>query len=113
MHELSIVQNIIEIVASEMERLEAKRVAEVHLEIGKLSGVEYELIEFALKNLSRGSVIESSNILIDKPEGEAMCKQCGNIFTLEDFIGCCDRCSSFDLNIIKGKELRIKSISIE
>ncbi len=113
MHELSIVQNIIGIVARETEKSRAKRVVEVHLEIGRLSGVEFELIEFALKNLSYGSVIESARIKIDKPAGKARCNKCGNEFNLNDFIGSCDKCGSFNLEIIKGKELRIKSITVE
>jgi len=113
MHELSIVQNIIGIVTMEAEKSGAKRVAEVHLEIGQLSGVEYDLIEFALKNLSQGSVIESAEINIDKPEGSARCNECGNVFALKDFIGSCNKCSSFDLEIIKGRELRVKSITID
>jgi hydrogenase nickel incorporation protein HypA/HybF len=113
MHELSIVQNIIGIVTREAEKAKAKRVVRVHLEIGKLSGVEFELIEFALKNLAYGSVIESAEFKIDKPGGRARCNKCGSEFNLDDFIGSCDKCNSFNIEIIKGRELRIKSITID
>ena len=113
MHELSIVQNIIEIVTAEAEKSSAKKVTGVHLEIGKLSGVEYKLIEFALKNLSKDSVLDSAEIIIDKPAGRARCNECGNKFAMDDFIGYCDACKSFDIEIINGKELRIKNITIE
>ena len=112
MHELTIVQNIITIVAMEAERCGAERVTEVHLEIGQLSGVEFDSLKFALGNLSHGSVIESAEISIDKPKGVARCIKCGYEFEIENFIGSCNKCSSFDLEIIKGRELRVKSITI-
>jgi hydrogenase nickel incorporation protein HypA/HybF len=113
MHEMSVVQNIINIVTIESEKNGGGRVSEVHLEIGHLSGVEYGSLEFALKHLSPGSIIESAEISVEKPEGLARCNNCGNEFALEDFIGCCNLCGSFDLEIIKGRELRVKSITIE
>jgi hydrogenase nickel incorporation protein HypA/HybF len=113
MHELSIVKNIIEIVAMEAIKSGSDRVTEVQLEIGQLSGVEFESLEFALKNLTRGTVIESAEIYIDKPEGIARCRNCSNEFAIKNFIGSCNICSSFDLDIIKGRELRVKSITID
>jgi len=112
MHELSIVQNIIGIVAMKAEKSGVSRVTEIHLEIGQLSGVELESLEFAFRNLSPGSIIESAKILIDKPKGTARCIKCGYEFEIENFIGSCNKCSSFDLEIIKGRELRVKSITI-
>jgi len=113
MHELSIVLSIIEIVATEVKKSGAERVTEVHLEIGQLSGVEFESFEFALKNLTPGSVIESAEITIEKPGGTARCCDCGYEFAIENFIGSCNLCSSFNLEIIKGRELSVKSITID
>jgi len=113
MHEFSIVKSIIEIVATEAKRSGVKRVNEVNLEIGQLSGIEFNSLAFALKNLAPGSVIEEAEILIEKPEGVARCTSCGFEFAIEDFLGSCNKCSSFNLEIIKGRELRVKSITID
>ena len=113
MHELSIVMSIIDIVAMEAMKSGAERVTEVSLEIGKLSGIEFDSLEFALKNLAPGSVIESAEVSIEKPGGIARCSDCGFEFAIENFIGSCNSCSSFNLEIIKGRELRVKSITID
>ena len=113
MHELSIVLSIIDIVAMEVKKSGAEHVTEVHLEIGQLSGIEFDSLEFALKNLAPGSAIESAEISIEKPEGIARCSDCGFEFAIENFIGSCNLCSSFNLEIIKGRELRVKSITID
>ncbi|HUX58469.1 MAG TPA: hydrogenase maturation nickel metallochaperone HypA [Bacteroidales bacterium] len=112
MHELSIVQNIIKIVAIEAKNSGVERVTEVNLEIGQLSGIEFSSLEFAFKNLSPGSVIEGAEIYIEKPGGTARCSKCGNEFSIDTFLGSCNLCNSFDLEIIRGKELRVKSITI-
>ena len=108
---MSVVQNIINIVANEAVKYGMGYVSEIHLEIGHLSGIEYGSLDFALQHLVPGSIIERAKISIEKPEGVASCNNCGNVFRLEDFIGCCDQCNSFDLEIIKGRELRVKSIT--
>ena len=112
MHEMSVVQNIINIVEKEAEKFGVDRVSEIHLEIGHLSGIEYGSLEFALVHLAPGSIIETAEISIEKPDGVARCNICSNEFKLEDFIGCCNECNSFDVEIIKGRELRVKSITI-
>jgi hydrogenase nickel incorporation protein HypA/HybF len=112
MHELSIVQNIIKIVAIETQKSGVDKATEVNLEIGQLSGIEYNSLEFAFQNLSPGSVIEGAKINIEKPSGTALCKNCGNKFNIETFIGSCSLCNSIDIDIIRGKELRVKSITI-
>ncbi len=88
------------------------RATEVNLEIGQLSGIEYNSLEFAFQNLSPGSVIEGAKIHIEKPVGTARCNKCGNEFDIETFIGSCNLCNSFDIEIIRGKELRVNSITI-
>jgi hydrogenase nickel incorporation protein HypA/HybF len=113
MHEASVVSNIIDIVLAESGKHKGKRVTGVVLEIGSISGIEYGSLEFALKYLAPGTVIESAEISIEKPEGRARCNNCGNEFSLKEFLGCCPHCNSFDLSIIQGRELRIKSITME
>ena len=113
MHEMSVAQNIIDIVSAESEKHEGGRVVEVRLEVGTLSGIEYEALDFALQVLAPGTVIESTQISLERPGGRAKCNICGNEFSLNDFIGCCPQCNSFDISIISGRELRIKSITIE
>ena len=113
MHEMSIAENIIGIVVKESARAGSDTVAELELEIGLLAGVEYDALEFALKVIAPGSIIDSSKLVIHKPGGKAVCNECGFEFKTSQPVNCCDSCSSYDCAIIQGKELRIKSILIE
>jgi hydrogenase nickel incorporation protein HypA/HybF len=113
MHELSIAESILNIARSEMEKANASAIQELELEIGKLSGVEYSSLEFALQVITEGSIFTDTKIVIHKPEGEAQCNECKIVFSLESFIGQCPKCNSYHFNIISGKELRVKSIVID
>ena len=113
MHEMSIAQSILEIVSSETRKANVERAVEVELEIGKLAGIEYEALEFSLKVLAPGSVIEESRLVIDKPEGIAECQDCRYTFSTESPVTICPECKSYSCNITSGKQLRVKSILIE
>ena len=112
MHELTIAGNIIDIITSEAGKAGSKFVREVNLEIGLLACIEYESLTFALETLKKGTVMDSASIIIEKPQGMGKCSKCGNEFTIESFLGSCSDCGSQDLQIIKGKELKVKSITI-
>jgi hydrogenase nickel incorporation protein HypA/HybF len=112
MHELTVATNILAIVASEAGKAGVQRVKEVCLEIGQLSGIEYESLEFALTALSPDSVMQGAILTIEKPGGRARCSTCSFEFSFESFLGSCSSCGSSDIEISGGRELRVKSISI-
>lgn len=113
MHEMSIAQSILDIVASEKSKAGDGMVQEVELEIGKLSGIEYESLEFALSVIKKGSVIESSKVIIRRPPGEAFCNDCGHRFEIDSPVNACPECNSYGCSIVGGRELRVLSILIE
>lgn len=110
---MSIAKSIVDIVSAELTKAGSGHVTEVELEIGQLSGIEYESLDFALKALQPGSVIEGSRIVIKKPPGEALCNDCGNLFETLTPVTSCPECKSYGYSIIRGKELRVKSILID
>jgi hydrogenase nickel incorporation protein HypA/HybF len=112
MHELSIAQNIIEIVTDFAKRNNAERVTEIVLDIGAVSGVIPENLEFAWEISSKGSVGEGSRLTINFIEAKAICLECKKEFKLEDIYSICEHCGSIRYDIINGKELKVKSIKI-
>jgi len=113
MHELSIAVNIAEIVEEEMQKHDASQLNEIVIEIGKMSGVVAELLEFALKESFDNHAVSKANIVFNHIEGKAECLQCHTLQTVENLYNPCINCGSFNLSIIEGKELKIKSLLIE
>jgi hydrogenase nickel incorporation protein HypA/HybF len=113
MHEFSLVQNIIEIVEENARKNQAKRVTEVVLEIGTLSGVEMSALDMAIESLGPGTIMDGAEIKKEIVEALAVCSQCGKEYSPDDYFSLCPKCGSYGAKIIKGKELRVKSITAE
>ena len=70
MHELSIARSIVELVEEQADNRGASVVEELELEIGHLSGVEIQTLEFALDSAIKGSKLEKARIIRHYIEGE-------------------------------------------
>lgn len=113
MHELSIAVNIVEIAEEKAKAENAQVIKEIELEVGELSGVVFDALDFALNSAIKDSMLESVVIKIYKIPGQAQCKQCMHQYNTDDYFSTCPQCGDFQTEIIKGKELRVKSIIIE
>lgn len=113
MHEFSIAVNIVDIALEYAEKSNAVRVNEIELEIGELSGVVNDAMEFAMDAAIKGTLLENARVNIIKIPGLAICKSCGNEFKIENFFDACTKCGAYNPDIISGKELRVKSLNID
>ena len=113
MHEFSLVLNIIDIVTEYAVRENAKEVKEVEIEVGELSGVVYDALEFALQTAVKGTLMEQASVHISLIKGLARCTECSNEYETDSLFKPCPKCHTYAPEIVKGKELRVKSITIE
>lgn len=112
MHELAIAQSIVALAEAQAWQHHASLVEEVELEIGRLSGVEIPTLEFALESAVKGSLLEKARIIRHYIDGEACCAECDTLYPLPTLLSPCPHCGSWYFRILKGKELRVKSIVI-
>lgn len=113
MHELSIALSIVDLAERQAREHNAKEIEELELEIGNLAGVELQTLTFALESSVKGTMLENAKIIRTDVQGEGRCGDCDTIFEMNQHIEPCPRCGSYFINIIKGKELRIKSIVVK
>jgi hydrogenase nickel incorporation protein HypA/HybF len=114
MHEMGIVQSIMEILEQQAAIHQARRVTRVSLEFGALTGIMPAAIEFAFEVLSKDSIAEGAHLDITVIPMKARCFDCGQETTLEVYQPFCPACSSGALKIIQGRdEMRIASLEIE
>ncbi|MEM1347236.1 MAG: hydrogenase maturation nickel metallochaperone HypA [Myxococcota bacterium] len=73
MHELSITQNIVAIVA---EKAAGRPVQAVTLRIGELAGVEVEAVRFCFDVCAKGTSVEGAKLEIEQPPGRGRCTAC-------------------------------------
>ncbi|AFM25267.1 hydrogenase maturation nickel metallochaperone HypA [Desulfomonile tiedjei] len=114
MHEMAIVQSIMEILEQQATLHNAKKIVRVSLEFGALTGVMPASIEFGFEVLSKGGIAEGAALDIHIIPIKLYCFDCKKEVTLEDYQPMCPVCSSTSVHIIQGRdEMRIASLEIE
>ena len=112
MHELSLAVAVVDQVTAVAEQEGAKAVTAITLVIGRFSGVERSALEFCLPVVARNTIAENAQLLIEEEEPSYKCQSCGaeREGTAGDAI--CSHCERSDFVMVRGRELRIKSIEI-
>lgn len=112
MHELSIVMSIIEIAKQQASNANASLIDEIELDIGSLSGIELTSFEFAWKVAVKQTILEHASKKINRIEAKAKCLDCDTEFPIKNYYDACPACGEHLLNILQGKELRVKSLLV-
>jgi hydrogenase nickel incorporation protein HypA/HybF len=112
MHELSIVQSIVDIAASEVKKHDATAVERIELQIGKLAGIDPQALDFAWEVAIIGTVLEKAARTIDFVKGRAKCLDCGIEYFIDEPFDDCPGCHSYRKEYKSGRELLVKSITI-
>jgi hydrogenase nickel incorporation protein HypA/HybF len=114
MHELSIVEALIEQVQEEVQRAGVEgRIAKLELSIGRLSGVNADSIRFAFDLLASQTILAGADIVIFEPKAVCRCNTCQAKTEVDDLLLQCPNCSSDDVVIDGGRELLLQSIDVE
>lgn len=110
MHELSIAMSIVEIAEENVRQSEISSVSEISIEVGGLSGVVEEALEFAMDEAVKNTVLKDAKRTIIRIPGKVKCLACFHEFEVDDIFSPCPVCGSFENDVIAGKELRVKSM---
>ena len=110
---MSIAVNIIKICEQELQKANGKRIEKVCLVVGKLSGIVVESLSFALEVSKPNGPLSEAEIIIEEAPAKMKCLNCGNEFQSDDYYVTCPACSNFKHEIISGKELLVKSLTVK
>ncbi len=122
MHEASIAQSIVQTVLQEANKQNALHIESVEIEIGELSFLGIEQIEFWVKTGFQGTIAENAEIVIKQVKGIIHCQVCeyqGELkiekdpayhFSIPTFS--CPHCQSSKIEITQGREALIRRIKI-
>nr|WP_304608450.1 hydrogenase maturation nickel metallochaperone HypA [Pontibacter anaerobius] len=109
---MSIALSIVETAEEEVRNAGGRQVEEIVLEIGDLAGVEQDALDFAWKEAVKETVLEQAKCVIENKAGKARCLNCQYEFALTYIYDICPSCSDFRKELMQGKEIKIKSITI-
>lgn len=112
MHELSLTRNLVEIAEEHARRENAHEIVSVTVEIGTLSGVMPEAVEFAFEVCTRGTLAQGAKLIIRRIPGRGRCLECGFVADLEINSFTCGDCGSFALETLHGQEMRLIELEV-
>ncbi len=113
MHELSIAQNIVEIVHQHVPEDALSGVRSVRLRVGRLSGIVPESLEFSFTAIISGTPLASAMLTIEHVPTLCRCGGCQGDFEASDFVFLCPACGGTDIKIISGSDLHVVDIELE
>lgn len=113
MHELSIVQNIVQTTEEFAEEHQIQQVKKVVLEVGGLTGVIPKYLHMYYPETVKGTRLEDSELIVEEIEAECFCRNCGEVFKPMHTRGVCPKCNRNDYEVLHGNELLIKEIGFE
>jgi hydrogenase nickel incorporation protein HypA/HybF len=111
MHELSITKSIIAQIVEEGKK-NGIRPRTAVIELGALTGFRKQPILHYFSLLQAESGLAGCELDVQEAAGELRCLQCSAVSKLEDPLAIfCPSCDSSDIEITKGKDIRIRSLT--
>jgi len=112
MHELSVAQNIVEIIQKHVPEKEWERVGAVRLKIGRVAGVVPDSLEFSFQAITAETPLRRTHLEIDLVPFRIKCNACGATTENEAGFAVCGECGNANIEILSGSELDISEIEI-
>jgi hydrogenase nickel incorporation protein HypA/HybF len=113
MHELSIAQNILEIVQQYVPPDHQSNVKSVTVKIGDLAGVVPESLEFCFAAITTETPFKNVRLTIERIPFTLLCPTCHRTSSNDAGIALCPACGSSQTTIVSGTELHVSEIELD
>lgn len=113
MHEYSIVQALINSCEEHAVANNATKITKVVVKIGKLSGVEPDLLQTAFDTFKEKTMCENAQMQLNIQPVVIQCNTCGVESILEDLQYCCKNCQSIDVKVLDGEDMYLMQLECE
>ena len=114
MHELSLMQGVLDAITPVARENGATRVTGVTLDIGEMTQVVEEAMRFAFEALTEDEELyEGAELTLNFIKPRSVCMSCDNEFEHDRFHMKCPSCGSGATMLLSGRELNVASIEIE
>lgn len=111
MHELSVMQGILEVVLRHAGKSGVSRVEAVNLEVGALSHLREEWMQKYFDHLTRGTAAEGAALRVRRVPAVLCCRECGHRFEWRGEDGpSCTVCASERADLVSGREYTVASL---
>ena len=113
MHELSLLEDVLQILEQNAQTQGYRCVKRIWLEIGQLSCVEPEALRFAFDAVMTDTLADHAALEIVEQPGQGECAECHCTVPVESLYAPCPRCGHYDVQITEGMAMRVKQLEVE
>ncbi len=107
MHELSIAEELLDIIFKNAGKAGISKVSVVNLKIGEYAGIYPDSLEFAFEVLSQEKMTQGARVNIERIAPRFICQKCQSIVSRDKEK--CEHCGSEEITMQGGDELEIVS----
>jgi hydrogenase nickel incorporation protein HypA/HybF len=112
MHELALCQSILAQAAAIAAANKADRVQRITLRIGRLAGVEPDLLRAAFPLVAHGTCCEATTLRIETVAVDVECELCGTTRDVAINRLLCGSCGTWRVTLRGGDEMRLESLEL-
>ena len=113
MHEMSLAENVLQIMEAAAREQGFARVKEIRLEIGELAGVEREALRFCLEGVLHDGIAAQARVEFLTLPGRGWCMQCGKEVPISALYDPCPLCGSPRVQATEGMQMRVRDLLVE
>jgi hydrogenase nickel incorporation protein HypA/HybF len=114
MHELSLIQSLLDIVEDYAGKQRFERVNTLKLSFGKLSCLDPQALKFAFDVQSAGTKAEGAELIFEIHPARLTCLDCHQETASEDYPALCPLCQSEDVQLTGGtEELKLLEMDVD
>ncbi len=112
MHELSVTQSLIDLVAGECRKENIESPKKIIADLGALTGYKKDSILYYYDLLRKDiPILANARLEIRDVSAKVSCNSCKTTSVItEPYLVLCSRCGSRDINIVSGREFMVKEI---
>lgn len=111
MHELAIVQNILNIIDKESKEKDFQKVISINLVVGEVSGVVPACLHDFFPYASKDTLAEGAALSVKTVEVKMHCQDCGYVGKPKN--AKCPSCAGRNFKIVEGREFYIDSLEVQ
>lgn len=113
MHEVALAQGIVDIVTEQAKAGGFTRAVVVHVELGALSSVLPDALEFGFESAARGTPAEGARLQLAHRPGTGWCPDCAAEIEVPARVALCPRCQGTKWVVTGGEQMRVLELEVD
>ncbi len=112
MHEVSLMEQTLEIALENARQQGANKINRLKMRIGEMSGVVPEALEFAFDVVTEGTIAAGAVLEIEPVPVVCYCPNCQREFHPSDLFYQCPNCQRLTSKILSGQQIELSSLEL-